>query len=318
VEIDPSLADFNIHPAKREVRFRDPGAIHHAISGGVKNFFHNYFLRTSRKETPTEEDATQIDGEFNFSNKNFEKNRSPNGQEKISNNNFVSFVPRTEGTMCLCENSSRDNSPSRITDNFIAESLHRRENSFANDSASIVYGDMRYIGRVFGLFILIEWGEKLYIIDQHAAHERILYNRFLEEPIPKQELLSPIPFTTQSDEEDAFLETKKEELSRLGVDIAKDGDGWNIEALPSGWKMGDAETVKEILELSAAGEDMAEQWAATVCCRAAIKDGDYPDDETAFSLGREALELPEPRCPHGRPIWTEISKKALFRAVRRE
>ncbi len=82
--------------------------------------------------------------------------------------------------------------------------------------------------------------------------------------------------------------------------------------------MGDAETVKEILELPCAGEDMAEQWAATVCCRAAIKDGDYPDDETAFSLGREALELPDPRCPHGRPIWTEISKKALFRAVRRE
>jgi DNA mismatch repair protein MutL len=49
VEIDPSLADFNIHPAKREVRFRDPGAIHQAVSGGVKNFFHSYFLKTSRK-----------------------------------------------------------------------------------------------------------------------------------------------------------------------------------------------------------------------------------------------------------------------------
>jgi DNA mismatch repair protein MutL len=286
VEIDPSLADFNIHPAKREVRFRDPGAIHHAVSGGVKNFFHTYFLRTSGKETNTEEDAAQRDGEFNFSQKNYETNQNPKEHENTSNKNFA---------------------PSRLC-----------ENSFANDSVAIVYGDMRYIGRVFGLFILIEWGEKLYIIDQHAAHERILYNRFLEETIPKQELLAPIPFTTQSAEEDAFLETKKEELSRLGVDIVKDGDGWSIEALPAGWKMGDAATVKEILELSAAGEDMTKRWAATVCCRAAIKDGDYPDDETAFSLGREALELPDPRCPHGRPIWTEISKQALFRAVRRE
>jgi len=289
VEIDPSLADFNIHPAKREVRFRDPGAIHHAVSGGVKNFFHSYFLRTSRKEPQTEESATQREGNFNFLNNN--------PQTKGS-------TPRTESTM-------------RLTDNFISESLRRRENSFAGES-SVVYGDMRYAGRVFGLFILIEWGDKLYIIDQHAAHERILYNRFLEEPVPKQEMLAPIPFTTQSAEEDTFLETKKEELSRLGVDIEKDGDGWSITALPADWKIGDAETVKEILELSSAGEDMTKRWAATVCCRTAIKDGDYPDDETAFSLGMEALELPDPRCPHGRPIWTEISKQALFKAVRRE
>jgi len=293
VEIDPSLADFNIHPAKREVRFRDPGAIHHAISGGVKNFFHSYFLRTSRKETQTEEDATQRDVEFYFPKNNYEANLNPKENENISNKNFVPAYRRYDVPSCLCESS------------------------FANESSK-VYGDKRYIGRVFGLFILIEWGDKLYIIDQHAAHERILYNRFIKEPIPKQELLAPIPFTTQSAEEDAFLEAKKEELSRLGVDIAKDGDGWSIEALPAGWKMGDAATVKEILELSTAGEDMTKRWAATVCCRAAIKDGDYPDDETAFSLGREALELPDPRCPHGRPIWTEISKQALFRAVRRE
>jgi len=298
VEIDPSLADFNIHPAKREVRFRDPGAIHHAVSSGVKNFFHSYFLRTSRTSPQAEESEAQKENEFNFSNNN--------------------SAPREPEVQRFRENSYPNNySPSRLTDNFISESLRRRENSFTSEPP-VVYGDMRYAGRVFGLFILIEWGDKLYIIDQHAAHERILYNRFLEEPIPKQELLAPIPFTTQSAEEDGFLETKKEELSRLGVDIEKDGDGWSITALPAGWKMGDAETVKEILELSVAGEDMTKRWAATVCCRAAIKDGDYPDDETAFSLGREALELPDPRCPHGRPIWTEISKQALFKAVRRE
>jgi len=315
VEIDPSLADFNIHPAKREVRFRDPGAIHHAVSSGVKNFFHSYFLRTSRAGAKAEEGEAQKENEFNFSNNNFEINRSQDEHENISNNNFA--PPR------LRENSFGNNlqtlssTPSRITDNFIAESLNRRENSFTGESP-VAYGDMRYAGRVFGLFILIEWGDKLYIIDQHAAHERILYNRFLEKSVPKQELLAPIPFTTQSAEEDAFLETKKEELSRLGVEIEKDGGSWSITALPADWKMGDAETVKEILELSVAGEDMTKRWAATVCCRTAIKDGDYPDDETAFSLGREALELPDPRCPHGRPIWTEISKQALFKAVRRE
>ena len=172
-------------------------------------------------------------------------------------------------------------------------------------------------GRAFGLFILVEWEDKLYIVDQHAAHERILYNRFLSQPVPKQELLAPIPFCTESDDEDKFLETKREELGRLGVDIEKDETGWRIEALPAGWRMGDAATVKEILQLRAAGENMAERWAATLCCHEAVKDGDYLDDETALNLAREALMLNDPRCPHGRPIWTEISRDALYKAVRR-
>ena len=299
VNIDPSLADFNIHPAKREVRFRDPGAIHHAVSGAVKAFFHNLFLKNSRQDTEIRkndflrEDSRQDaraprgeEGEFKFSYNNHVSKQDWKGKENISSSNFAAFAHK----------SSRDS-------------------SLRSDGISL---EPKYAGRVFGLFILIECGDRLYIIDQHAAHERILYNKFLEREIPKQELLSPIPFRTESDEEDKFLEAKREELSRLGIEIKKDGDSWRIDALPANWRMSDTATVKEILQLRTAGENMAQRWAATLCCRAAIKDGDYPDDETAFALGKEALALSEPRCPHGRPIWTEISREALYKAVRRD
>ncbi|MDR0320189.1 MAG: DNA mismatch repair endonuclease MutL [Treponema sp.] len=302
IEIDPSLADFNIHPAKREVRFRDPGAIHHAVSGGVKNFFHTLFLKNSQGGT-SHEDA--------YSAHNYSDNAHGSGKGdefKFTYNNAGRSTKEYEKF-----SSYEPVSSEKLRD--IREKFNNI--SFTNESAPVL-GEVRYAGRVFGLFILIEWGDKLYIIDQHAAHERILFNRFLEEPIPKQELLAPIPFTTESNDEDAFLEEKREELSRLGVDIEKDEDGWRIEALPADWRMSDAETVKEILGLRTSGENMARRWAATYCCRAAIKDGDYPDDETAFALGREALNLPDPRCPHGRPIWTEISKDALYKAVKRE
>jgi len=331
VEIDPSLADFNIHPAKREVRFRDPGAIHQAISGGVKSFFHNLYLKNSSKnDIPVVEDEQTKKDNSLFPNNYSVPKHSQEEHSNIPNNNFASSAPRTEGTVRLRESSfslsiqnensssfshHRENSSSRLDDNFFT-SQHNREDSSSNTSPA--YGDMRYAGRIFDLFILMEWGDKLYIIDQHAAHERILYNKFLEEPIPKQELLAPITFTTESDEEDAFLLANREELSRLGVEIKKDADTWSIEALPADWRMGDSQTVKEILELRTAGENMAKRWAATCCCRAAIKDGDILGDETAFELGREALLLPDPRCPHGRPVWTEISREALFKAVRRE
>ncbi|MDR2943414.1 MAG: DNA mismatch repair endonuclease MutL [Treponema sp.] len=318
VDIDPSLADFNIHPAKREVRFRDPGAIHHAVSAGVRNFFHGLLAKDISQERRTfgsqSAEAQRKEELFlNISRRDAETAEAQGKEER----EFSYSIPDVDRIFKKYDGFSHGNSaPLRLCESSL-ESLRLSKKSFANDITS-AYGNMRYAGRVFGLFILIEWGDKLYIIDQHAAHERILYNRFLEQPIPKQELLAPIPFNTQSDEEDVFLSAKQEELSRMGVDIAKDDGGWSIEALPAGWKMSDAETVKEILELSSAGEDMAKRWAATVCCRAAIKDGDYPDDETAFSLGKTALELPDPRCPHGRPVWTEISRQALFKAVRRE
>jgi DNA mismatch repair protein MutL len=163
----------------------------------------------------------------------------------------------------------------------------------------------------------MEYGEKLFIIDQHAAHERILYNRFLEASIPKQELLIPIPFSTESDADDRFLEEKKAELASLAIDIERDGDSWRIEALPADWRLGDAETVQAILDLRNAGENMAKRWAATFACHSAVRDGDYLDDKSAYALAVEALALSDPHCPHGRPIWTEISREALYKAVRR-
>ncbi|MCL2800834.1 MAG: DNA mismatch repair endonuclease MutL [Treponema sp.] len=296
INVDPSLADFNIHPAKREVRFKDPGAIHHAVSGAVKSFFHKLYLKDSRKDTENAKDTEREEGLF-------DKN-SHGGIEKTITTEY-----------CYPADSLESHRGEKL---FIPKTLSNSVSSVVNNSSS----NMRYAGRAFGLFILIEWEDKLYIIDQHAAHERILYNKFLNEGIPKQELLSPIPFNTESDDDDNFLFSKQKELSLLGIEIKKDSSnaagGWVIEALPADWRLSDTATIKEILELRTAGENMAKRWAATMCCRAAIKDGDYPDDETAFALGKEALSLPDPHCPHGRPIWTEINKEALYKAVRRD
>jgi len=176
---------------------------------------------------------------------------------------------------------------------------------------------IRYLGRLFGLFILVEKEERLFIIDQHAAHERILFERFLAGSIPRQELLVAIPFSTESAEDDSFLEVKKEELAKLGIIIGRGEKDWLVEALPSGWKISDKKTVEEILNLKTAGENMAERWAATLACHAAVKDGDYLDGRAALVLAEKAFGLPVPYCPHGRPIWFEISRDDLLKAVKR-
>ncbi|MDR0315557.1 MAG: DNA mismatch repair endonuclease MutL [Treponema sp.] len=305
VDIDPALADFNIHPAKREVRFRNPAEIHHTISTGLSDFCRRFNLKTGTGAAQT----AAIDGSVEKSMFTHNEVAHNNSGFRPAADSYARSSPGYGGSLAmqaLLEQRGQ----------FAPLPGHSRHGSAAAEESPI-YGEPRYAGRVFGLFILIEWGDKLFIIDQHAAHERILYNRFLAGPIPKQELLVPIPFETESDEDDRFLETQREELARLAVDIERDGNGWRIEALPADWRLGDAETVREILELRKAGENMAGRWAATLCCHAAVRDGDYLDDASAFALAQEALNLPDPHCPHGRPVWTEISREALYKAVRR-
>ena len=310
VTVDPAMADFNIHPAKREVRFADSGAIHHAVTSALKNFCRARLLKNSSHRGTEDTEGTENTQFFTYDSSSMPPR------------------PGREGTL-----HERDGIlPGRAAD-FSAEGAAPYPAPLSENEK--ISGEPRYLGQLFSLFILVEKGERLFIIDQHAAHERILYERFMRGPIPKQELLVAMPFRTESDEDDSFLEEKREELTKLGIVIRKDEDEgqgqshglcprqshgprpWVIEALPAGWKLSDSETAAEILKLKDASENMAERWAATLACRAAVKDGDYLDEITALTLAEEAFALSEHRCPHGRPIWLEISRTDLLKAVKR-
>jgi DNA mismatch repair protein MutL len=321
VEIEPRLADFNIHPAKREVRFADPGAIHHAITSALRDFARRFNLSRGGAAFAAGAEGGPEAAAYAAAPGLYPDGGFGGGQGNTYAGRGAAsggFFPAPAGAPAMEALLERPPDfaplPGRTAGGM--EEGAAFPGGAAAEAGPPVYG-LRYAGRAFGLFILVEAGDKLYIIDQHAAHERILYDRFRSRPIPKQELLVPIPFSAESDEEDRFLESRREDLGRLGIVINRDGPGWSIEALPVDWRLGDAETVKEILSLREAGENMAERWAATLCCHSAVRDGDYLDDGAALSLAIEALELPDPHCPHGRPVWTEISREALYRAVRR-
>ncbi|MDR0447070.1 MAG: DNA mismatch repair endonuclease MutL [Treponema sp.] len=279
LEVNPALADFNIHPAKREVRFADSGAIHHCITAALRSYVQS------------------------------------------TSGTAASGIPRENNHSFLAKEALSDHTAEPEPAYKLQEA-----NLFADNSAGC-FGTganpqrIRLIGRVFGLFILAESGDKLYLIDQHAAHERILYDQFLSAPVSAQELLVPIPFTAPSEDDDNFLMLKKRELVRLGIILENEGGGsWRIDSLPVGWKTGDP--VEEILALRTAGENFIEHWAAVLACRTAIKDGDILDNNTAQALAETVLAMSDetnsqPRCPHGRPLWTEINRDALLRAVRR-
>jgi DNA mismatch repair protein MutL len=315
VNVDPELADFNIHPAKQEVRFADAGVIHHAVTQALRDF--------SRHRNMAEMKKFPI-GENKFSGE-FGEEKEPVYRDNPEENGFFDS-PAPSRAAALALEALLENPRSFAPPPGRSPQGEDPEMSLVVGEYAPPYGESaatrgvspRLVGRAFNLFLLVEWKDRLFIIDQHAAHERILFDRFMSEPIPKQELLVPIPFTTESEEEDRFLSRQGEELAKLGMVITGGEEGlWYIEALPINWRLGDRETITEILKLKTAGENIAERWAATLSCHGAIKDGDYLDDTAALALVETALKLPQPRCPHGRPIWTEFSREELFRAVRR-
>jgi DNA mismatch repair protein MutL len=311
LDIDPSLADFNIHPAKREARFRDSGAIHHAVTSALLDFSRRRSITVSARN-PSQE---------NFS---FAPEAGGDSRRSGPYRDYFAGTPG-RGSGPLAMEALLDRPPVFVPppgrgwdrDTSVYEQAPPYERDIPAGGNGGAAGGLRIAGRLFDLFILVERGDRLFIIDQHAAHERILYDRFLGGSIPRQELLAPIPFSTDSNEDDEFLALRRDDLARLGVVILREEGSWHIEALPAGWRLPDAETVRFILDLRTAGENIAERWAATLSCHGAIKDGDYLDDASALALAEEALKLQIPRCPHGRPIWFELSREDLFRAVRR-
>jgi DNA mismatch repair protein MutL len=285
LEIDSAAADFNVHPAKKEARFVNSGEIHHSISSALQNFVSSFNLKS---QVPEQKSA-----------------------EYVFKDSFGTYTQDSESPAYNAFGSSHSEVISGMSlldyEKSVLEAAHEEK----------ISGNVRYIGRVFELFILVESENKLFIIDQHAAHERILYERMLSKPVLQQELLVPIPFDTDSGDQDSFLRDKSAELEKLGIKLAQENGSWQIKALPVLWRLGDKETVKEILALQSANENFASRWAATVSCHAAIRDGAYLDPEAALSLAQAALALPVQRCPHGRPILTEISRDEMFKSVQR-
>jgi DNA mismatch repair protein MutL len=301
LNIDPKLVDFNIHPAKREAKFQQVGEIHHAVTSTLRAFLPGLLGRQSLA-MPL---ATRSEPSLPF--------RS------------ASFHPLSFGTV----RSSGEATPDG-TDALAQEALYDRDDPtepsmpvIAAESAP-PYGaapsdrTFKFIGRLWGVFILVERDGRLYIMDQHAAHERILYQRYLSKPIPAEKLLIPLTFSTETAEEDHFLNAHKGELVRLGIRLEQESPhAWRLETLPAGWYAADGETVKAVLALPRTGVSFIENWAASCACHTAVRDGAFLDERTALDLAQEAMDMPDHHCPHGRPIWVEIAREDLLKGVKR-
>jgi DNA mismatch repair protein MutL len=178
--------------------------------------------------------------------------------------------------------------------------------------------DFEYLGQIFGVFLMVRRGAELLLVDFHAAHERILFDRF-RSGLVQQRLLLPVRL--QADDASAMSERLlacRKALRERGIVVEEDQEGWMLEAVPACFG-GNTELVLEALESDQLSlESLDRSLFATLACRTARKDGDILSPDEAKALLAEALALPEPRCPHGRPVWFSLSKDELFELVGRK
>ena len=309
VSIEPHLVDFNIHPAKREARFRDPGSLHHAVSSTVRDFYRRYTIASLARESAG---ADMIASEPSLYERNDLGNATSHPASARSYDAIGAYskgiergnLTRSAGNAPYAESGTYRDAP---------VSSPRPDYSGTSDRANF-----RYLGQVLGTFLAVERKGTFYLIDQHAAHERILYNEFLSVRGKTQELLVPYRIETDSGDKDRMLSERQQALADSGFIVENEGDGiWQVTAVPASWTGTQKDLEKDLLDSAIRADALTSHLYATAACRAACKDGDVLDGDTARDLAEKAFALPEPVCPHGRPVWIAMSREELFARIRR-
>ena len=323
LQVEPSRVDFNIHPAKKEAHFEDYHEIHHAIHTAITDFYkQKTILSILQKDEDELNHSLPLESSSLFErrdNANNDYSRTAFNQNSLAQT--LQATASFQNPMLPSSTKSYFNSsdisqifPIKRTEAPIQTAESAPEYSHEGQG---LYYNFKVLGQFCGTFIAVEKDNALYIIDQHAAHERIIYEAIKKTVGSSQELLAPYMLQTSSNKNDEIIRNNQEALNRAGFRIEEKGDGlWEISAVPPFYKGSQKQLLHDIQEAKSA-ESVIDHLLATASCRAACKDGDILDYAAMCDIVAKTFLLPEPLCPHGRPIYFILGKLELFKKVKR-
>ncbi len=324
VEIDPTRVDVNVHPTKIEVRFRDGRDIHQAVRHGVENALAIPRARaraTGSEQSPFGNGADGANGE----------NGAPESPSAAFSGLFkgvkMSATPYSwaQPAINFAANSNR-----KVSD-FEAMWPSQSTNEASTNSALTVAADLppgdwplgRAIAQLQGIYVLAENTQGLVIVDMHAAHERIVYERLKTQmdtaSIASQPLLIPATFAATA-QEIATAEASVEALATLGLEITPfSPKTLAVRAVPTTLTQGDAvELARSVLaelaqhDASSVIQRAQNELLSTMACHGAVRANRKLtlDEMNALLRQMEATERSD-QCNHGRPTWRQVSIKEL-------
>ncbi|MBU8932721.1 MAG: DNA mismatch repair endonuclease MutL [candidate division Zixibacteria bacterium] len=336
ITVDPTEVDVNVHPGKTEVRLAHEREIHHIVrllvaEGLRRDGIIPAFSQSQPRPSPR---AVRNGGTTTASDSN---------QAVIPG--VYECQPVDPGTLSelyrpleAASNSSDDSpmgsppmgSPPMGVNRETGEVFEKAEPQAGTSQDKRIenppigpQSSFRYVGRFADLYLLIQTGDDLFIVDQHTAHERVLYEEMLEKiekrAVDGQNLLFPVQVDLTA-EQLAVFEESQEMLDRSGFVVSPFGGRMvNIEAVPTVLSSKSPEKVllaiiDDLASLRKAGQDLLKAMAQSIACRSAVMSGDRLNDKEAEHLLRALMQCREPySCPHGRPTLVRISKEDINR-----
>ncbi|MCR4723314.1 MAG: DNA mismatch repair endonuclease MutL [Eubacteriales bacterium] len=315
-----SMVDVNIHPAKKNVRFLNESLICMLVKQGVKDCL------TSRIEIKAHGASDEIQAEEGWHSEAmvFEQVREymPAAREKVG-----TVRENTSGDFVAAA-SQKSDMPANDRSIEIGTAIKTHDPAVLDKDILLKLSAMDVIGNAFGLYALIECGDDLYAMDTHAAHERVLYDRYMKafnsHSIAIQELMTPISVEL-SPKQCSLIMENADELEKLGFSVEEySGNCILVRSIPMYLNDKDiAEVIRQIageIESFGPSTDLASRNALLIrcACHDAVRGRENISGDESRYLLRELYDTDMPfTCPHGRPILGKISEKFFMKVFER-
>jgi DNA mismatch repair protein MutL len=329
VAMDPILVDVNVHPAKLEVRFSKEAELNELVTQAVRQALQARTLipevTVAQKAAPKQK-AEQTTWTFEHVVKEPfvsqlvhveepEEPKQPSSAEE-QKEGIPSFLPQEE-----TKQNSIDVDSGQVE---MDEPTESDEQEHMNDRLPPLYP----IGQMHGTYILAQNERGLYIIDQHAAQERIKYEYYREKvgevTNEVQELLVPLTFHYSTDEY-MLIDAHREELAKCGVFLEPFGHNtFIVRSHPTWFPKGEEagiieEMIQQVIEMKKVDiKQLREKAAILMSCKRSIKANQHLRDDEIFALLESLRKTTDPfTCPHGRPIIIHFSTYELEKMFKR-
>lgn len=351
-ELPGENVDVNVHPTKMDIRFSNQQEIYRFVCDSVKTGLQEKELipqvelpeselpgtrRPQEKEIlaakPVRQEVPQEKDLDYFMEKMKERVTSYHRQHSAAEVKDLSKIHRPEVQMDRIKEASayRRTEETKQQHADIPKQPEAKQMDFFKDNLlkREIRAEYKIIGQVFDTYWLVQFQDNLYIIDQHAAHERVLYERTLKGMKTREytsQYLSPPLILELSMSEARLLNTHMERFTKIGFQIEHFGeDSYAVRAVPDNlFHIAKKDLLIEMLDHLSdeicrnPGEDMIDEKIASLSCKAAVKGNSSLSMQEVDTLIGELLTLENPyHCPHGRPTIIAMSKRELEKKFKR-
>lgn len=354
LQIEPELLDVNVHPTKMELRFQNGERVFQIVRDAITEvLMHRELIPEMNLEEkqdgkknslPKEPPKKRLSLPEPFEHRRLAQIRQENrtddksffSQERVAEESIPYQIPAPAGKEKMEEGHSLKN---LVPEDPLSKNQEKAkpENKMRNRQLDLFEEQLltpesrnrhRLIGQLFDTYWLVEFNDHLYIIDQHAAHEKVLYEQTMASLVVRNQtsqMVDPPIILTLSDGEAALLSRFHQTFQSLGFEIEPfGGREYAVRGVPDNlFSIAQKELLTELFDTlsedtTAGSPDLICERVALLSCKAAVKGNHSMNAAEADCLIDELLKLENPyACPHGRPTIVSMSKYELEKKFKR-